>query len=356
LSKLVLKHISKRFEASTAVDDVSLEIQSGEFFSFLGPSGCGKTTLLRIIAGFEVPTNGRVLIDDLDVTSLPAQRRDTVMVFQNYALFPHMTVEENVAFGPETRRVQRSEIERQVLEALELVQLEHKKRSAIQDLSGGEQQRVALARAVVVRPKILLMDEPLSNLDITLRAETRTQIKQLQQTTRITTVYVTHDQSEALGLSDRIAVMDRGQVVQAGTPAELFGQPAHVFVASFLGNANVLKGRISRVDSDLVGVVSEDGLRFSVEVKQPYPLDTSVLVAVRPEHIRLGCVDEPFDFKATVEVVEFQGTSIEYRVRAANQQLRALADGSSLTGVKVHDEVGVEIDPRGCFIYPSSGD
>jgi iron(III) transport system ATP-binding protein len=355
LSKLLLQHITKRFEASTAVDDVTLEIQSGEFFSFLGPSGCGKTTLLRVIAGFEVPTQGRVQIDDVDVTTLPAQRRDTVMVFQNYALFPHMTVEENVAFGPETRRIERSEIERQVLEALELVQLEHKRRSAIQDLSGGEQQRVALARAVVVRPKILLMDEPLSNLDITLRAETRTQIKQLQQATGITTVYVTHDQSEALGLSDRIAVMDRGHVVQAGTPTELFTQPAHVFVASFLGNANVLKGRISRVDANILEVVSDGGLRFSVQAKQPYPLDTSVLVAVRPEHFRLVCANEPFDFKATVDVVEFQGTSIEYRVHSANQQLRALADASSLPGVKVHDEVGVKIDPNGCFIYPSSG-
>jgi iron(III) transport system ATP-binding protein len=356
LSKLLLQHITKRFEASTAVDDVTLEIQSGEFFSFLGPSGCGKTTLLRIIAGFEVPTDGRVLIDDVDVTSLPAQRRDTVMVFQNYALFPHMTVEQNVAFGPETRRIRRSEIERQVLEALELVQLEHKKGSAIQDLSGGEQQRVALARAVVVRPKILLMDEPLSNLDITLRAETRTQIKQLQQATGITTVYVTHDQGEALGLSDRIAVMDRGHVIQAGTPTELFTQPAHVFVASFLGNANVLKGRISRVDSNIVEIVSDGGIRFSVQAKQLYPLDTSVLVAVRPEHIRLVCANEPFDFKATVDVVEFQGTSTEYRVRAANQQLRAVVDGSSFSGVKVHDEVGVKIDPLGCFIYPWSGD
>jgi iron(III) transport system ATP-binding protein len=200
------------------------------------------------------------------------------------------------------------------------------------------------------------MDEPLSNLDITLRAETRTQIKQLQQTTGITTVYVTHDQSEALGLSDRIAVMDRGYVVQAATPTELFTKPSHVFVASFLGNANVLRGKISRVDSNLMEVVSDGGLRFSVQAKHPYPLDTSVLVAVRPEHIRLACANEQFDFKAIVDVVEFQGTSIEYRVRAANQQLRALADGSSLPGVRVHEEVGVKIDPRGCFIYPSSGD
>jgi iron(III) transport system ATP-binding protein len=351
-----LEHITKRFETSTAVEDVTLDIRPGEFFSFLGPSGCGKTTLLRIIAGFEVPTSGRVVIDDVDVTGIPPQRRGTVMVFQNYALFPHMTVEGNVAFGLETKRVSRSEIKLQVLEALSLVQLDHKRGAAIQDLSGGEQQRVALARAVAVRPKILLMDEPLSNLDITLRAETRTQIKRLQQATGITTVYVTHDQSEALGLSDRIAVLHRGRVLQAGTPIELYTQPSHVFVASFLGNANVLRGTVSRIESDTAEVVSGSGLRFLVHATKQHPVGTAILVAIRPEHIRLVSPNEPFDFKATVDLVEFQGTSTEYRVRAADQQLRALVNGSSLPGVKVHDEVGVKIDPRGCFIYPSSGD
>lgn len=354
MSKLTLDHITKRFGDSTAVEDVTLEIRSGEFFSFLGPSGCGKTTLLRIVAGLEVPSSGRVLIDDVDVTSLPAQRRDTVMVFQNYALFPHLTVSENIAFGLEAKRVPRPEIAKRVLEALSLVQLEQKANAAIQDLSGGEQQRVALARAIVVRPKILLMDEPLSNLDIALRGETRTQIKRLQLATGITTVYVTHDQSEALGLSDRLAVVHRGRVAQVGSPIELYTRPGHVFVASFLGNANVLRARISRIEPGVAKVVVNDVLRFGVEVIGGFALGTEVLVAVRPEHLRLTTANEPFDFKATVDLVEYQGTTTEYRMRAGDQVLRSVMNGLRPTNLKPSDEVGVKVDPHQCFLYPAS--
>jgi iron(III) transport system ATP-binding protein len=354
VAKLTLDHITKRFGDSTAVKDATLEIRSGEFFSFLGPSGCGKTTLLRIIAGLEVPTSGRVFIDDVDITSLPAQRRDTVMVFQNYALFPHMTVSKNIAFGLEAKRVPHPEIKRRVLEALSLVQLERKVNAAIQDLSGGEQQRVALARAIVVRPKILLMDEPLSNLDIALRAETRTQIKRLQSATGITTVYVTHDQGEALGLSDRLAVLYRGQVVQVGTPKELYTKPGHVFVASFLGNATVFRARVSKIESGLAEVVVNERLRLRVEVLGSYVPGTEVLVAVRPEHLRLTSVRGPFDFSATVESVEYQGTTTEYRIRAGDQVLRSVMNGFGSVDVWPHDEVGVKVDRHSCFIYPVS--
>jgi iron(III) transport system ATP-binding protein len=354
VSKLILDRIRKRFGDSTAVEDVTLEIQSGEFFSFLGPSGCGKTTLLRIIAGLEVPTSGRVFIDDLDVTSLPAQKRDTVMVFQNYALFPHMTVSKNIAFGLEAKRVPHPEIKTRVLEALSLVQLEHKIDAATQALSGGEQQRVALARAIVVRPKILLMDEPLSNLDVALRGETRTQIKRLQLATGITTVYVTHDQGEALGLSDRLAVLCRGQVAQVGTPKELYTKPGHVFVASFLGNATVFRARVSKVESGAAEVVVNEKLRFPVETLGSFVVGTEVLVAVRPEHIRLTLVSEPTDFRAVVESVEYQGTTTEYRIRAGDQVLRSVMNGFGSIDVRPHDEVGVKVDPHSCFIYPAS--
>lgn len=354
MAKLTLDHITKRFGGSTAVEEVTLEIRSGEFFSFLGPSGCGKTTILRIVAGLEVPTSGRVFVDDVDITSLPAQRRDTVMVFQNYALFPHMTVWKNIAFGLEAKRVPHPEIKKRVLEALSLVQLEHKIDAAIQDLSGGEQQRVALARAIVVRPKILLMDEPLSNLDIALRGETRTQIKRLQLATGITTVYVTHDQGEALGLSDRLAVLYRGEVAQVGTPKELYTKPGHVFVASFLGNATVFRARVSKVESGLAEVVVNERLRFRVEIMGSYVPGTEVLVAVRPEHLRLTSVSEPFDFRATVESVEYQGTATEYRIRAGDQVLWSVMNSFRSVDFRPHDEVGVKVDPHSCFIYPAS--
>lgn len=354
MSKLTLARITKRFGDSSAVKDVSLEIQSGEFFSFLGPSGCGKTTLLRIIAGLEFPTSGRVFIDDVDVTSFTPQRRDTVMVFQNYALFPHMTVSRNIAFGLEAKRVPSPEIKTRVLEALSLVQLEHKINAAIQDLSGGEQQRVALARAIVVRPKILLMDEPLSNLDITLRGDTRTQIKRLQLATGITTIYVTHDQSEALGLSDRIAVLHSGQVVQVGTPKELYTKPAHVFVASFLGNATVLRARVSKLESGIAEVVVNEKLRFGVETSASFLPGREVLVAVRPEHVRLTTASEPFNFRATVESVEYQGTTTEYRIRVGDQVLRSVMNGFPSLDASPRDEVGVKVNPHWCFIYPAS--
>lgn len=351
MSKLDLDRITKTYGETTAVRDVTLEISAGEFFSFLGPSGCGKTTLLRIIAGLEIPTNGRILIDGFDVTSTPPQRRDTVMVFQNYALFPHMTVSENVAFGPEARGIARSEIRERIIEALSLVQLEQRINSPIQDLSGGEQQRVALARAIVVRPKILLMDEPLSNLDIALRAETRSEIKRLQRATGITTVYVTHDQAEALGLSDRLAVLHRGRVVQVGSPPELYEHPQHVFVASFLGNANVLRAQISRVESGEMEAIVNDQLRFTIDSSNRFAPGESVLIALRPEGIRLTAQNAPHEFRATVESVEFQGTSVEYRIRSGGQELRVVASRSNSPEVSPREVVGVTIDHQHCFVY-----
>jgi len=355
MSKLTLEKLTKRYGEVFAVKDVSLEIPSGEFFSFLGPSGCGKTTILRMIAGLEYPTAGRILVDDVDITATPPQKRDAVMVFQNYALFPHMTVAGNVAFGLEVRKFARSEIQKRVRESLSQVRLDQKFDAHVQDLSGGEQQRVALARALAVRPKILLMDEPLSNLDVTLRAETRLEIKQLQEATGITTVYVTHDQEEALGISDRIAVIEHGKVIQVGTPMELYTQPKDPFVAAFLGNANLLSAQISRLDGKSHVLSVSEQLRFRAVLNKEVPQGSPVLVAIRPEHLCLVPVQEPHDFTARVEAREFQGLTIEYRVRTGETVLRVVMDAFRTRRFLPHEEVGVRVDPEHCFVYTVEG-
>ena len=234
MSSVRLDHVSKVYAEGGGVRDFSVEIADGEFFAFLGQSGCGKTTTLRVIAGLEQPDSGRVYFDGRDVTDLPPEKRDAAMVFQNYALFPHMNVGENVAFGLKARKRSKPEIARRVGEALDLVQLSRMERRAVTELSGGQQQRVALARAIAVQPKILLMDEPLSNLDAELRYSTRQQLAELQRRLKITAIYVTHDQEEALELAHRIAVMRDGMVEQIGTPDEVLDRPATPFVESFL--------------------------------------------------------------------------------------------------------------------------
>jgi ABC-type Fe3+/spermidine/putrescine transport system ATPase subunit len=234
MSSVRLDRVSKLYPEGGGVRDFSVEIADGEFFAFLGQSGCGKTTTLRVIAGLERPDSGRVYLDGRDVTDLPPEKRDAAMVFQNYALFPHLNVRENVAFGLKARKTPREETRRRVIEALELVQLAGLERRAVTDLSGGQQQRVALARAIAVQPKILLLDEPLSNLDAELRYSTRRQLADLQQRLKITAIYVTHDQEEALELAHRIAIMREGVVEQIGTPNEVLDHPATPFVESFL--------------------------------------------------------------------------------------------------------------------------
>jgi len=240
MAGLKLEGISKSFGRFAAVRPIRLEIRPGEFFAILGPSGCGKSTLLRMIAGYEQPDAGRVFLGETDITSLRPQDRGIGMVFQNYALFPHMTVFENVAFGLRARKVSGGSIREQVAAALESVSLSGKSDSSVPALSGGEQQRVAVARALVIRPRVLLFDEPLSNLDIALRLQTREEIRTLQRATGITTVYVTHDQGEAMSLADRIAVMRAGEVEQAGEPGILYNSPANSFVAEFLGGASLI--------------------------------------------------------------------------------------------------------------------
>jgi ABC-type Fe3+/spermidine/putrescine transport system ATPase subunit len=349
MASLRLRNLAKQFASVAAVNDVSLDIPSGEFFSILGPSGCGKTTLLRMIAGFENPNAGTIHLAEKDITRTPPQERGIAMVFQNYALFPHMTVYENVAFGLEARRVPKSEIRSRVEQTLETVHLREKIRVPVPRLSGGEQQRVAVARALVVRPSLLLFDEPLSNLDVALRLATREEIRSLQRITKITTVYVTHDQSEAMSLSDRIAVMRGGRIEQVGTPAEMYDSPSSVFVATFLGGANIVAGE------SCSGRVRAGPFE---EVSPPDPVvlsDGPVYVAVKPEAISLSDGDPTGSVRGIVREKEYLGFTTNFVVEISGTLLRVLSLSSAMTH-ELHpgDEVGVQIDWSRCTFLRES--
>ena len=262
MSDLVLEGISKRFGDTIAVDDLALSASPGEFIAILGPSGCGKTTTLRMIAGFEHPDAGRIYIDGLDVTDVPPQRRNIGVVFQSYALFPHMTVFRNVAFGLEMRNVGRAEITASVESTLSLVRLGELAGRYPHQLSGGQQQRVALARALAIRPRLLLLDEPLSNLDAKLRDDMREEIRRIQREVGITAIFVTHDQSEAFALADRVAVMDQGRLQQIADPMSIYQNPANATVSSFIGQSNILDGRVVEVTAEHVRVALDDRVQL----------------------------------------------------------------------------------------------
>ncbi len=281
-----LRNVTKRFGEFTAVDNIDLDIHKGEFFSLLGPSGCGKTTTLRMIAGFEQPTEGEVAINGQQVAGIPAYKRPVNTVFQSYALFPHMTVAENVAFGLEMKKVSKSETTRRVGEALELVQLPQMGDRKPAQLSGGQRQRIALARALVNRPQVLLLDEPLGALDLKLRKAMQLELKQIQSEVGITFIYVTHDQEEALTMSDRIAVMSDGLVQQVGSPREIYEHPANRFVAHFIGETNFVNGRIIAID-DYVTIDVNGAPARGVENGRDLELGKSVSLAIRPEKVSL---------------------------------------------------------------------
>lgn len=295
-----------------AVDGVSLSVAPGEMVTFLGPSGCGKTTILRMVAGFEIPSGGAISIDGRDVTNVPVNRRDMGFVFQNYALFPHMSVFENVAYGLRVKKYGGPDIRRRVGEGLELVGLKGAERSFPNQLSGGEQQRVALARVLVLQPKVLLMDEPLSNLDAKLRIRMRTEIRRIQKHLNVTCLYVTHDQGEALTISDRIMVMNKGRVEQTGTPQELYSDPGSLFVADFIGQANIIPGSILSVAGDTVSV-SLAGMTVPVRAVKnaSFVPGTAAAVVVRPENLLPA---EGEGIAGKVRTATFLGGRMEYEV------------------------------------------
>jgi putative spermidine/putrescine transport system ATP-binding protein len=311
MARLQLDHITKRYGDFRAVDDVTLDVADGEFLVLLGPSGCGKTTTLRTVAGFVEPSNGTVRLGGREITALPPWKRNAGLVFQSYALFPHLSVNENVAFGLEMRRTPKADIPAQVLEALRLVRLDHLGERLPRQLSGGQQQRVALARALAFRPDILLLDEPLSNLDAKLRQEVRVEIRELQRKLGLTTVMVTHDQEEALTMADRLVVMNEGRVRQVGSQRDLYERPADRFVAGFVGRSTFLEGDVEapgrfRSAGGLVIAVSGDGRG-------------KASLALRPERVEIlapaAQADNAFD--GTVEFVSYLGSQIDAHVRVS---------------------------------------
>ena len=313
MANVSLINLKKQFDKSVAVADFSLEIEDGELVTFLGPSGCGKTTTLRMIAGFVAPTQGKVLIGGEDVTQVPPYKRNTGMVFQRYALFPHMTVSENIAFGLEMHKVPRAELEQRVKAALDMVQMTGFKDRYPRQLSGGQQQRVAIARALAIQPKVFLLDEPLSNLDAKLRQEVREEIRSLQQALGLTTVFVTHDQEEALAICDRMVIMHEGIVQQVGKPNDLYERPANLFVADFLGKMNFFKGR----PRDHQTFMTDTGVTFVA----PDLMPATHCVGVRPERMSLSIQPQlENSIQAVVAVVAYLGPSIEVTLKAPGDQ------------------------------------
>jgi spermidine/putrescine transport system ATP-binding protein len=319
-----LDRVVKRFGETVAVDGLTLEIERGAFYALLGPSGCGKTTTLRMIGGFEDPTEGTVYLGGADVTDLPPYKRDVNTVFQSYALFPHLDVERNVAFGLERRKLPKDEVRRRVGEALDMTQLHGLGKRKPAQLSGGQQQRVALARALVNRPRALLLDEPLGALDLRLRKQLQIELKRIQQEVGITFVHVTHDQEEAMTMADEIAVMNEGRIEQAGSATELYETPRTEFVASFLGDCNLIDGSLRSRSGGAAEFQTHDGARLVVPANRVDPTlnGTPVRVGVRPEKLTLlpGDIAAPDGanvLRGRIEIASFLGTAIQYVVHTA---------------------------------------
>ena len=343
-----LDHISKQFGNLAALSDIDLTVAAGELFFLLGPSGCGKSTLLRIIAGLLTASRGRVLFNDRDVTNLATDQRDAVMVFQSYALWPHMSVRDNIRFGLRVRKLPGAQQRERIDEMLNLVQLTQEADKRPSELSGGQQQRVALARAIAVRPACLLLDEPLSNLDAKLRHEMRTEIRRICKSQGVTTIYVTHDQKEALSVADRIALLNHGRIAQIGSPAELYGNPANAFVAEFVGDTNLVDGEVVgreqgklRVNTVLGELVADDrGLT-----------DSQISLSIRPEHIRI--VTEQARganrLRGTVVQTTFLGEASEHLLKVAGATLKVVSFPPRFAPPS---EMVVEFDPSDVVILP----
>ena len=340
-----------------AARDVVLHVEPGEFLTLLGPSGCGKTTTLRMIAGYEMPDAGRIRFGGQDMTREPANRRNIGFVFQNYALFPHLSIFENVAYGLRVRGIDEAQIGRRVGEVLKLVGLSGYEQQFSSQLSGGEQQRVALARAIVIRPRVLLFDEPLSNLDAKLRVQMRHEIRELQHTLGTTTVYVTHDQEEAMAVSDRIAVMSGGSVVQEGTAETLYHRPASQFVAQFVGRVNLVPGRVASIAGDVAKVAALGSTVDAVVVAPGLAPGAAVRLVVRPESIAIApAASGSGALTATVTSRTFLGEKIEYLLRCGNETLQVVRyDGGPGDTMAEGATVGVRFAEGAATVLPETG-
>ena len=359
-----LERVTKLFGEVAAVDDLSLDIATNEFFSLLGPSGCGKTTTLRVIGGFEDPTYGTVYLGGRDVTDLPPYQRDVNTVFQSYALFPHLDVYENVAFGLRRKKVEKSEIDRRVTEALRLVDLAGFERRKPGKMSGGQQQRVALARALVNRPRVLLLDEPLGALDLKLRKQMQLELKTIQQEVGITFIYVTHDQEEAMTMSNRLAVMRHGRIEQLGAPEDVYEHPATEFVAGFLGASNLLDGEVSSLNGRAQIRLSSGETVVAGDPSIDAGVGSSVRVGVRPEKISIVSQEEPAasgrnHVDGTVRLATYIGVNYQYRVDGpGGRQLTVFVQNQGAAGShpSVGQRVRLEWLPEHTFVVEPSGE
>jgi len=347
MAKVTINNLVKRFGNFTAINNISLDIQDGEFITLLGPSGCGKTTTLRTIAGFIEPDEGEIYFNNVRINDIPANKRSTAMVFQSYALFPHMTAYKNIAFGLKMKKVEKSEAERRIKDAIELVGLDGLEGRYPKELSGGQQQRVAVARALVMQPDILLFDEPLSNLDAKLREKMRTEIRELQKKLKITAIYVTHDQAEALVISDRVVIMNKGTIQQIGMPTEVYNKPNSSFVADFIGTANFIRGNIKQyINEGNYRVDTEIG---SIIIKTDYELqeNDSILISVRPEDIYLEKGDEN-TFVARIKIRTYMGNFVDYHIDINGKILKVQSNGKSL--FEEGSEINFSFKPVNCTI------
>jgi len=350
-----LENVTKRYGELVAVEGLSLEVKAGELFFFLGPSGCGKTTILRLIAGFLQPDQGEIYFDGRAMTPVPAHRRNAGMVFQNYALWPHLTVEDNVAYGLEVRKTKGQERKRRVKEALEMVRMDEFGQRLPSELSGGQQQRVALARALVVEPDVILLDEPLSNLDAKLRLEMRREIKRVHQETGITTLYVTHDQKEALSMAQRVAVMSMGRVEQVGGPYEIYRHPRNEFVADFLGEANFFPGRIAEVSAE--GAVLQTPLGNFLCESPPSGLTKGarVLLSIRPEAISIDSdAGGPNRLEASLSEASYLGEVALYIFRAQNLEIKVSALNPGVEMLSTGDKATLSFLPKDLILFEKS--
>ena len=350
---ITIERLTKRFGEKTVLDGIDLRIGAGELFFLLGPSGCGKTTLLRAVAGLNEPDEGRILAGERDVTHLPPHVRDMGMVFQSYALWPHMTLRENVAFGLEMRSVKKAEAGPRVMRALELVKLADRADSRPNELSGGQQQRVALARALVIEPQCLLLDEPLSNLDAKLRLEMRTEIRRICKDAGLTAIYVTHDQKEALSIADRLAILDQGRLLQVGAPQEVYSRPATRFIAQFIGETTFVEGRVRAVRGGLADVETAAGV-WTATAPEPPAAGARVWLSVRPEAVQLHTdkADGPNVFKGQLHGTIYLGEVAQHLVELdGGISLKALETRPKLVARdRTRAETRLHVDPADVLV------
>jgi iron(III) transport system ATP-binding protein len=341
-AEVKFENITKKFNETVAVDNVSCNFEAGTLTTLLGPSGCGKTTSLRIIAGLERATSGKILVDNEDVTLLPATDRDVSMVFQSYALFPHMSVIENVSYGLKMINVNKEEYIEKALETLKLVNLEGYENRMPSELSGGQQQRVAVARAIVLKPKVLLFDEPLSNLDAKLRRQVREDIREIQQKLGVTTIYVTHDQEEALAISDKVIVMNKAVIAQEGSPKDLYNFPKNKFVANFIGDANDVTAEIINKQSNTYDLKLAE-MKVKIEINKD--LNDKVSLALRPEKIKINRTNNENCIHASIKSASFVGSSYQYILSSKIGELYVVS-GDTTDIFKVGEEVFLSIDEK----------